>query len=207
MTPTWRVSRPGSSSVIRLTTSAGLRPCSSSEIAFGPYDRFADACVATAPTPGFAYGTAAPAPNARDCTPTPSSFVAGSNAMIENVPNHGSGGAGESADWGAWAPSDTALRASNRTSGLMTDDSKRAPPPTDQEPLTELRSRLYIALPRLRRGGHLQWPPEEPASIGTPQAIEDVRILLRQQSRAGGDSPLYGLFWANPQSPDQGKLR
>ena len=59
-------------------------------MAFGPYWRLADACVATAPTPGLAYGTAAPAPNARDCTPTPSSLVAGSNAMIENVPNHGS---------------------------------------------------------------------------------------------------------------------
>src|SRR2546425_4132026 len=90
MTATWRVSRPGSSSVIRFTTSAGLKPCSSSAIAFGPYDRFADACVATAPTPGFANGTTAPAANARDCTPTPSSLVAGSNAMIENVENHGS---------------------------------------------------------------------------------------------------------------------
>src|SRR5262245_59404246 len=105
--------------------------------------------------------------------------------MIENVPNHGSGGASGSADCGAWPPSERALGASYRSSGLMTDDSTRAPPPTYQEPLTELRSRLYIALPRLRRGGHLQWPPEEPASIGTPQAIEDVRILLRQQSRAG----------------------
>ena len=59
-------------------------------MALGPYDRFADACVATAPTPGLANGTAAPAANARDWTPTPSSLVAGSNAMIENVENHGS---------------------------------------------------------------------------------------------------------------------
>src|SRR5688572_30240998 len=90
MTATCRVSRPGSSSVIRFTTSAGERPCSSSAIAFGPYCRFADAWVATAPTPGFAYGTAAPDPNARDCTPTPSPLVAGSYAMIENVAYHGS---------------------------------------------------------------------------------------------------------------------
>ena len=76
---------------MRFTTSAGDSPCSSSAIAFGPYERFAEACVATAPTPGFAYGTAAPAPNARDWTPTPNSFVAGSNAIIEKVPNHGSG--------------------------------------------------------------------------------------------------------------------
>src|SRR5207247_473362 len=33
------------------------------------------------------YGTAAPAPNARDWTATPSSFVAGSRATIENVEN------------------------------------------------------------------------------------------------------------------------
>jgi len=55
--------------------------------------RFAAACVATAPTPAFANGTAAPAANARDWTPTPSSFVAGSKAMIENVENHGSSAA------------------------------------------------------------------------------------------------------------------
>ena len=78
--------------MIRFTTSAGLNPCSSSAIALGPYERFADACVATAPTPGLANGTAAPAANARDCTPTPSSFVAGSNAMIEKVENQGSDG-------------------------------------------------------------------------------------------------------------------
>ena len=60
-------------------------------MAFGPYERLADAWVAMAPTPGLAYGTAAPAPNARDCTPTPSSLVTGSKAMIEKVPNHGSG--------------------------------------------------------------------------------------------------------------------
>src|SRR6185436_11394326 len=76
---------------MRLTTSAGDKPCSSSAIAFGPYCRFADAWVATAPTPAFAYGTAAPAPNARDWTATPKSFVAGSNVIIENVENHGSG--------------------------------------------------------------------------------------------------------------------
>src|SRR4030095_16288384 len=75
---------------MRLITSAGDRPCSSSAIAFGPYCRFADACVATAPTPGLAYGTAAPAAQARDCTPTPSSLGAGSKAMIEKVENHGS---------------------------------------------------------------------------------------------------------------------
>jgi hypothetical protein len=62
-------------------------------MALGPYDRLADACVATAPTPGSAHGTAAPAPNARDWTPTPSSLVAGSHAMIEKVENQGSWGA------------------------------------------------------------------------------------------------------------------
>src|SRR3954463_15906168 len=103
MTATWRVSRPASSSVIRFTTSAGLRPCSSSAIAFGPYDRLADACVATAPTPGLAYGTAAPAANARDWTATPSSLVAGSNAMIEKVENHGSG----AASWASIGPAAT----------------------------------------------------------------------------------------------------
>ena len=75
---------------MRFTTSAGDSPCSSNAIAVGPYCRFAEAWVATAPTPGFAYGTAAPAPKARDWTPTPSSLVTGSNAMIEKVPNHGS---------------------------------------------------------------------------------------------------------------------
>ena len=40
-------------SAIRFTTSAGLSPCSSSAIAFGPYVRFADAWVATAPTRDF----------------------------------------------------------------------------------------------------------------------------------------------------------
>ena len=37
---------------------------------------------------GLDIGTAAPAPNARDCTPTPNSLVAGSTAMMENVENH-----------------------------------------------------------------------------------------------------------------------
>src|SRR5262245_45797321 len=90
MTATCRVSRPGSSSVTRLTTSACLEPCSSRAIALGADCRLADACVAAAPTPGVAYGTAAPAANARDCTPTPRSPVAGSNAMIEKVENQGS---------------------------------------------------------------------------------------------------------------------
>src|SRR5262245_30466565 len=86
---------------MRFTVSSGDTPCSRSAIAFGPYKRFAAACVATAPTPGFAYGTAAPAANARDCTPTPNSFVAGSKAMIEKVENQGSG-EGVVAD-GSWA--------------------------------------------------------------------------------------------------------
>ena len=96
--------------MIRFTTSAGLSPCSSSAIAFGPYCRFADACVATAPTPGLANGTAAPAANARDCTATPSSFVAGSKAMIENVENQGSGsGAISCARQGTAAPAINAI--------------------------------------------------------------------------------------------------
>src|SRR5262245_14881234 len=46
--------------------------------------------------PGIAYGTAAPAVNACDCTPTPRSLVAGSNAMIEKVANQRAGFEGSS---------------------------------------------------------------------------------------------------------------
>ncbi len=73
-------------------------------MAFGPYSRFAAACVATAPTPGMAYGTAAPAVKACDWTATPRSFVLGSNAMIENVANQRGGRAGSSTPTsGCWA--------------------------------------------------------------------------------------------------------
>src|SRR5579864_6084041 len=42
-------------------------------------------CVATAPTPASANGTSPPTANQCDCTATPISPVAGSNATIENV--------------------------------------------------------------------------------------------------------------------------
>ena len=77
----------------RLTTSAGSAPA---RAARSPWAR-----TAGSPTPAWRRrrrrasrtGTAAPAAKARDWTPTPSSFVAGSNAMIEKVENQGSAGA------------------------------------------------------------------------------------------------------------------
>src|SRR5262245_61196903 len=56
---------------------------------------FAQACVATAPTPAFAHGTTLPTPRNRLCTATPRSPVFGSYATIEKVATHprqGSGG-------------------------------------------------------------------------------------------------------------------
>ena len=52
---------------------------------------FAEACVATAPTPAFAHGTTVPTAKKRLATATPTSPVAGSVAAMENVA--GSGGA------------------------------------------------------------------------------------------------------------------
>src|SRR3954447_13741299 len=42
-------------------------------------------CVATAPTPASAHGTSPPTANQCDCTATPISPVAGSNATMEKV--------------------------------------------------------------------------------------------------------------------------
>src|SRR4029077_5549932 len=85
MIPTWR--NAGSSSSARSASSAasGASPCPSSSSPRQPYRRSVNDCVAIAPTPGRAHGTAAPVLNACDCTATPSSPVEGSRATIEYV--------------------------------------------------------------------------------------------------------------------------
>ena len=68
-----------------------MTPRAISSSPFGPNDVFADACVATAPTPALAHGTTVPTAKNRLATATPTSPVAGSAAAMEKVA--GSGGA------------------------------------------------------------------------------------------------------------------
>ena len=74
-----------------MSASSAVAPRAIRSRPFGPNDVFADACVATAPTPALAHGTTVPTAKNRLATATPTSPVAGSAAAIENVA--GSGGA------------------------------------------------------------------------------------------------------------------
>jgi hypothetical protein len=74
-----------------LSASSAVAPRAIRSSPLGPNEVFAEACVATAPTPAFAHGTTVPTAKNRLATATPTSPVAGSAAAIENVA--GSGGA------------------------------------------------------------------------------------------------------------------
>ena len=52
---------------------------------FGPYERFASACVAIAPVPAEPQGTACPTARHFEATATPQEAVSGSKAAIEKV--------------------------------------------------------------------------------------------------------------------------
>src|SRR5271165_1058506 len=77
--------RPASSAINASATFAGSKPFFRRLRARGPYDVFANACVAIAPTPLLTNGTTAPTLRNFDCTPMPISPVFGSTATIEKV--------------------------------------------------------------------------------------------------------------------------
>src|SRR6185312_9982622 len=84
-TATWRPAEPGSSATSRSRASPADAPDRIRSSAYGPYEGWTLAWVATAPTPGSAHGTIGPTENQCDWTATPSSPVAGSRATIEYV--------------------------------------------------------------------------------------------------------------------------
>ena len=84
-TPTWRWEAMASACVSRSITSTGATPCASSRRPSGPYERLANAWVATAPTPAWAQGTITPTARNLEATATPHSWASGSAAAIEKV--------------------------------------------------------------------------------------------------------------------------
>src|SRR3990170_3477490 len=84
-TPTCRFPRSSSLAVSARITCVGVIPRLSIASPRGPYEVFAYACVATAPTPALAQGTAVPTAGNFDSTATPRSPVFGSQAAMLNV--------------------------------------------------------------------------------------------------------------------------